>query len=478
MSGLNFATAYIDLALRGQQGVTAALAQMRQQFQQTTATATTFRNLLNAGPGTRLARQQLERNALLAQVRAAEAGAGARAMATPAGRRALARQAQAESDTTTGVLRQQRAQAQARADFATGAPGRSAAATQAALEAETRLAEARQKNAALAAQAAHAESMTGRADLFAQAQAQRQGDVLAARSGLARAQADAAQAATPAGQQGLQEQYRLQGQTTAAALRRELAEGRAKDAYEQSPEGRAAGAEVRRLRQERDEQEEARRRRQLIDEYGQLGGRMRLFKDGLAKAAPYFGVAATGYAALSAYHRGSVDLAHKANPALAQTAALTQQGLEIQAGKGEQGAALREDAARLRQLEEMRRNPNPGWLEQLRRRFLASGAGQNLTGVLANYGPDSVRPEAERNARDRETLKRGGGAEFMGPFRSRFESFEGFGEALQMAGTNTSTLEGQNLQDQLKTVLETQGSLLERIADNTDPTRQRPPAFR
>src|SRR4051794_22938014 len=102
MSGLNLATAYIDLALRGQQGVTAALAQMRQQFQQTTNAATTFRNLLNAGPGTRLAEQHLQRNALMAEVRAAEAGAGARAVATPAGRQALARQAAAESDAATG----------------------------------------------------------------------------------------------------------------------------------------------------------------------------------------------------------------------------------------------------------------------------------------------------------------------------------------------------------------------------------------
>src|SRR4051812_38007636 len=113
--GFSLGAAYIDLAVRGQQGVTAALAQMRQHFQQTIGPAQALKNLLDAGPGTRLAQQPPGAQALRSQVVAAGHGAMARGMEAPAGRAALGRQAAAESDTATGVLRQQRAQAQARA---------------------------------------------------------------------------------------------------------------------------------------------------------------------------------------------------------------------------------------------------------------------------------------------------------------------------------------------------------------------------
>jgi hypothetical protein len=357
MSGLNFATAYIDLALRGQQGVTAALAQMRQQFQQTTSAATALRNLLSAGPGTRLAQQQLERNALMAQVRAAEAGAGARAMAAPAGQQAL------------------------RQTFA--------------------------------------------------AQAQAQADV----------------------------------------LRQELAQGRARDAFEQSPQGRAAGAEVRRLREQRDEQEESRRRRSVIDEFGQLGGRMRLFKEGLGKLAPGLGVGLAAAHFVAGEMRRELDLAGRANPQGARNLGLAQESVDIQTGRNFLGLQRAETARRLRAAEQMRNEPPGALRARLRQATGYAPEDSSGMGLLRTLFPGA----AERK-RDQETLRRSGALEFQGPFKSRFESLEGFGEALQLAGTNTSALEGQNLQDQLKAALEAQTPLLERIADNT--ARNATPAWR
>ncbi len=481
MSSQQNVTLRLDLALNGQQGLQSALTAMRQQFQQLGASYTAFRNLLNAGPGTQLATQQLGLNALRAELRAAEAGAGARAMHTPLGRQSLARLARAESDFGLGAARQLAAVAGARADYAASNPGRQAAAARAAAAAETRLAEARQKGAALAAEVAHAESGPGKYQAYRLALQEQRQATLAQRAGLLAAEARTGAAQSPAGQQQLREQARLEGRGAAATLRQELARMRARDAYEQSPEGRRRGEELRGLEQEKAEREEARRRRQVIGQYGELGGRMQLFGESLAaslgKVAPAVGVTAAALATFSHALETSATLAAAANPVGAHQVATSAQALQIEAGRTFTPAQRREQAILARLAEEARQDQNPGYFRSLLRDWYTREGvlgGRNLIRA-ASHLPDRLRNQ-DQLARENALMNRA--QEFAGPFQSRYQSFAQYGESLQLAASNQTRQEAENLQRQLQIYLENQGRILDRIASNTDNLRNFNPAWR
>jgi hypothetical protein len=295
----------------------------------------------------------------------------------------------------------------------------------------------------------------------------------------AAAQAFQNRLASPAGAASLQRTFAAQAQSQAAVLRAELAQGRARDAFEQSPEGRRAGAELRRLRQERDAQEEARRRRQVIDEYGRLGGRMVLFKEALGKALPVVGAATAAYATFAAAANYSLGLAGHANPAGAQHLEAAQEALRIQSGRAFLDSQRRTTAAFQRMAEEARAEPNPGVIDGWARGFLGSSLGRPLV-ALGTLFPDWMR-RPDRLQREQQLLRRG--QEFQGPFPSGYESFEGFGESLRLAGGSLTAQQRQNMQDQFNNFLQAQAGpgagvigalageevlgVLARIADNT-----------
>ena len=108
-------------------------------------------------------------------------------------------------------------------------------------------------------------------------------------------------------------------------------------------------------------------------------------------------------------------------------------------------------------------------------RWAASTWFGDTLNALSQMLPDSLRSQ-DQLRREREILARG--SEFQGPFASRMLSFEGYGEALQLAATNQTQLESNNLLAQLRNYLEAHGQILERIESNTADIRNLGPAWR
>ncbi len=356
--GINFATAYLDLALRGGQNVGVALAQMQQQFRRTTAAATDLKNILNVNLGAGLAQQHLGTQALMAQLKAAEAGAGARAMAAPSGQQALRQQFAAQSATTAGVLRQQ------------------------------------------------------------------------------------------------------------------LAAGRAQAAFAATPGGQQASAEIIRLRKEKEEQDEARHRRETIQQYGHLVGGMRIAGTELRKLVPGIGVATAAFGAVASVVHTALRFAAIADPVGARQKEVAQQAVDIQVGRRFVGLQRGEAGHLLREAEELRNNP-PGVVGSLFRAVVPDVVHQTLR-ALSVALPDSLRDQSQLD-RERALLRR---QEFAGPFTSRMLSAEQLGDAMQLAGTNQTMQEAQNLQDQLRNYLEESNNILTRIETNTGGLRNLEPAWR